>query len=128
MSNFMEEKDILIVEDNLELVELLKAFYSLFPHSYEVIHSSEAALEIIKRRKFKIYVLDINLGSGKMHGVDLAVIIRKQSKEVKIYALTGYLELFNNISPRVAGFDKVYYKPVDYKKLLTQIDTDLRKK
>ena len=122
----MKEIDILIVEDNLELVELLEAFYALLPYSYEVVHSSEAALKVIEEKHFKIYVLDINLGTGKMHGVDLAVIIRKQSKDSKIYALTGHPEIFDKISPTIAGFNEVYYKPTDYKKLLKQIDDDLR--
>ena len=79
----MEQKDILIVEDDLDLIEILKAFYALLPYSYDIVNSGEEALELVKEKKFKIFVLDINLGSGKMHGVDLAISLRVMNKSAK---------------------------------------------
>lgn len=121
----MEQKDILVVEDNEELRPILDTFYSLLPYTYEVVPSGEEAVKLINCTDFKVYVLDINLGYNKMHGVDLAILIRRRDKEAKIYALTGHLSLFDTIDPEVAGFNEVYYKPNDYKRLLQRIQTDL---
>lgn len=121
----MEEIDILVVEDSPEIVDIIETFYSILPYSYKVTNSAEEALEIIKDIKFKVHILDINLGTGKMHGVDLAIAIRSNNKTAKIYAFTGHMDLFDDIAPEVAGFDGAFYKSEGYKNLLDQVTTDL---
>lgn len=121
----MEEKDVLVVEDNLDLLKILDAFYSLLPYTYEMASSADEAMKILEKTKFKVYVLDINLGSGRMHGVDLSLIVRRRDKKAKIYALTGHWELFDDIDHEVAGFDAVYFKPEQYKDLVARIAEDL---
>lgn len=122
----MRNKDILIIDDDVDLVRMLKAFYSLLPHSFDIVYSGEEALELVKTKNFKVFIIDINLGDNKMHGVDLAILIRKKFEDAKIYALTGHTNLFSNIDPSVAGFDGVFYKPDDYQELLEQISEDLK--
>jgi len=120
----MTEKSILVVEDDESLLSLAKTIFDLVPYECIAVPTAEEALQLIKEKKFTIFVLDIYLGPG-MHGVDLAVILRKKFPTSKIYAITGYLELFTDVDPIVAGFDKCFLKPDGISDLIKRIKLDL---
>ncbi len=122
----MIEHSILVVEDDESLLNLAKTVFDLVPYDCVAVSSAEEALQLVKEKIFTIFVLDIYLGPG-MHGVDLAVILRKKFPTSKIYAITGYLELFADIDPLVAGFDECFLKPNGVTDLIKRINLDLKK-
>lgn len=117
--------DILLVDDNKQLVELMSAFFDISNYKYRTACCGEKAIEEVKKHNFKVIILDINLGYTPLNGVELCLLLRKSNKESKIYALTAYSELFHDISPEVAGFDKAFFKPSGYRDLLKVIENDI---
>lgn len=122
----MEKKDLLVVEDSPDTAAVFEAFFTLLPYDCVLTNTAEEAVALIKTTTFKVFILDINLGKSRMHGVDLSLLLRKECPEAKIYAITGHMDLFSNIDPSVAGFDGVFYKSHDYSKILKQIKEDLK--
>lgn len=118
----MEICDILIVDDEVAIAGLYEAFLKLTPYSFEIVNSGEDAVELIKRINFSMCVLDINLGSKSMTGIDTAIAIKERNTESKVYALTGNAFLFDGFDPTIAGFDGIFSKPMGYKDLLTILD------
>lgn len=117
--------DVLIVDDDNIYSDYLKILLERSGYSVKVSASAENALSFFKKDMFKILILD--LGLVEMHGVDLCVEIRKIDEEVIIYALTGYGEIFDDISPQVAGFNGAYEKET-LTSLLDKVDKILNGK
>ena len=111
--------DILIVDDDAAYSEYLKILFERSKYTVKLSESAEEVLSYFKKNMFRVLILDIGLIG--MHGVDLCVEIRKIDINVAIYSLTGYVEVFDDIPPRVAGFDGAYNKS-NLVELLDQVD------
>lgn len=111
--------DVLIVDDDTVYGEYLKILLERSKYSVMTSTSAEEVLSYFEKDMFKLLILD--LGLIGMHGVDLCVKLREKDNNVIIYALTGYGEVFDDISPRVAGFNGAYEKS-NLVGLLDQID------
>lgn len=118
--------DILLVDDNEQIIDLMSAFFDSLGYTYKTTLSGEEALKILEDTEFKVIILDINLGYTTLNGVELCILLRGTNKDIKIYALTAYSEIFHDISPEVAGFDKAFFKPSGYKDLLEMLKEDLK--
>jgi len=122
----MENIDILFVENEKSISDLYIALMrAITDVTFKIVSSGEEALELLKSTEFKIFILDINLGSGKLSGVDLSIEIRKQFCDAKIYVMTGHPYLFDSIDPSIAGIDKVFSKPKAVLHILDTIKNDL---
>jgi len=122
----MEELDVLFVENEDYIADIYsKLSINTSNYTFKIVSSGEEALILIKDFKFKIFVLDINLGHNKLTGVDLSIKIRKLFPTAKIYAITGFTYLFDTISPSVAGFDAVFSKPDAVLSIVATIEKDL---
>ena len=111
--------DILIVDDDASYSEYLKILFERSKYTVKLSESAEEVLSYFEKDMFKILILD--LGLVGMHGVDLCIELRKRDVDVVIYSLTGYGEVFDEISPHVAGFNGIYNKS-NLVELLDQID------
>ena len=120
----MDIKDILIVENDRQLTDMFKAFFNRMSYKLDVVESAEEALDLLKKYRYKIMFVDINLGEG-MNGVDFCIEVRKNNNYSKIYAMTALRPLFEEISPQVAGFTDAFYKPVPYDTMLKRLEEDL---
>lgn len=118
--------DILLVDDNDQIIDLMSAFFDSLGYTYKTALSGEEALKILEDNKFKVIILDINLGYTTLNGVELCILLRNGDKDVKIYALTAYSAIFHDISPEVAGFDKAFFKPEGYRDILEMLKEDLK--
>jgi len=115
--------DVLIVDDDVAYGEYLKILLERSKYSAMISTSAEEVLSYFEKGMFKLLILD--LGLIGMHGVDLCVKLREKDSNVMIYALTGYGEIFDDISPCVAGFNGAYEKS-NLVGLLDQIDMLLK--
>jgi len=112
----MSEKKILIVDDEVAILNMLKDHFST--NNYEVFaaESAEKAFEILRKESLMVMFLDLNLPD--MSGIDLCRRIRKENQVAIMYAFTGYANLFRLLECRAAGFDDFFIKPVELKVLL----------
>jgi CheY-like chemotaxis protein len=115
-------KRILYVEDDvinaLVMQKLLKA-------EFEVIHSldGETCLELLDRDKFDLILMDINLGKGKMNGVETMHQIKANPKtrDLKVITVTSYALPEDKERFLREGFDAYIPKPIERQLLLKTI-------
>ena len=117
----MDEKKILIVDDEDTIRDVLDEAFSKAGYCVRLAANAEEALEVL--RKEYVPVLFVDLGLETMNGFELCGIIRKESPSAFIYALSGYAELFNPHDIREAGFDDYFTKPVSIS-TLTKVAKD----
>lgn len=106
----MDEKKILIVDDEDTIRAVLNQAFSKAGYCVRLANGAEEALEILRNEY--IPVIFIDLGLEMMNGFELCGIIRKDSPSSLIYALSGYAELFSSSDIREVGFDDYFTKPV----------------
>ena len=112
---------VLIVEDNLDSVRALSALVSDMGHSVQYAINGYAALEIGRKQKPDIVLLD--LGLPGMSGFDACRAIRKlpRGAEISIVAVSGWGQEDDRRKTQEAGFDAHLVKPVDFNALLTML-------
>jgi len=110
-------KTILVVEDNDDAREGLGIALEL--HGYRVLQSADgpAALDIMRRDRPLVAVLDIGLPG--MDGYELARRVRAEfGHAIVLVALTGYGTARDEDKATQAGFDRHVTKPVDVTELM----------
>ena len=120
----MKKKKILIVEDEQIIAEDIKC--SLKDIGFEdciIEDSAEQALEVIKKQKPDLIIIDIKL-TGKMDGVELAEHIKKIGKIPVIY-IAAYTD--GKIYDKAIATKPVAYfvKPLSEKELVKVITKTL---
>lgn len=106
----MDEKKILIVDDDDTIREVLEKAFSKADYCVRLATGAEEALETLRKEYIPVIFVDLSL--EKMNGFELCGIIRKDLPSALIYALSGCAELFNPRVIREAGFDDYFTKPV----------------
>lgn len=81
---------VLLVEDNDTNIDLVK-LYLRNDYQLDVAKDGETSLEMVKKKTYKVILMDINLGPG-IDGIDTITEIRKMSdyQSIPIIAVTGY--------------------------------------
>lgn len=108
---------ILVVEDNADSREMLKALLELHGYQVEAAEDGRKSLEILQKDSFDIALVDIGLPG--IDGYEVARRIRKDPRhaEIRLVALTGYGRTADREAVQAAGFDEHLVKPLDQRKL-----------
>jgi CheY-like chemotaxis protein len=112
----MNEKKILVVDDEVSILDMLKDAFSSAGYSVLTAESAENAINIFRQESIMVMFLDLNLPG--MSGLELCKLIRKQNQIGIIYAFTGYSNFYGLLDCRAAGFDDFFVKPVKLDVLL----------
>jgi two-component system, OmpR family, copper resistance phosphate regulon response regulator CusR len=120
----MEERRILIVEDERKIADTLQ--FGLSEHGYEVevAYDGEIGQRLFAARDFNIVILDINLPG--LNGYELCKIIRQKNQYVRIIMLTSMNTLDDKIEGYESGADDYMVKPFEFKELLLKINVLLK--
>jgi CheY-like chemotaxis protein len=105
------QNKILVVDDEQVIGDILKKAFSKVGYTALCAQSSEEALDILKHENIKVMFLDLHLPG--MNGVELCRLIRKNNPIACIFAMTGYVHMFELLECRQAGFDDYFTKPVN---------------
>jgi CheY-like chemotaxis protein len=112
---------ILVLEDHDALAELMRRRLEAAGHSVRVFaHAVPALDEIDGGASFDVYLLDVRMPPGELHGLAFARMIIDRIPDARI--------IFTTVEPAlVAGRDKnlgpVFAKPIDFIKLLKEIES-----
>lgn len=106
----MEEKRILVVDDQEVIREIFKKSFERAGYTVLTAGSAEEALEIMPKTPCSVLFLDLDLPG--MSGIELCRIVRKQWPMAIPYAVTGYTTLYHLMECREAGFEDYFPKPV----------------
>jgi two-component system alkaline phosphatase synthesis response regulator PhoP len=120
----MAKEKILIVEDEKDLVKILK--YNLEKEGYRVVvaNDGEAGLSIFRKEKPGLVILDVML--PKLDGFEFCKVVRQESK-VPILMLTAKTEEVDRILGLELGADDYVTKPYSVREVLARVKAILRR-
>ncbi len=117
---------LLLVEDHEELWDFLSR--RLRKRGFEVVlaHDGKQALEQVETQTPDLVLLDMDLPI--MDGWTVARTLRERSDTTPIIALTAHAMSGDKEKAIAAGCDDYHAKPVDFSRLLNQVDEVLLKR
>jgi CheY-like chemotaxis protein/two-component sensor histidine kinase len=114
-------RQVLIVEDNDDVREMLKAW--LEHEGHEVLEAADGAAAIRIVADFQPALALIDIGLPLVDGFEVARYIRRQPRQPqRLIALTGYGQDEDRQRCLAAGFDEHLVKPIDPHRLTTLLD------
>jgi PAS domain S-box-containing protein len=113
----VNERKILIVDDNLDAAESLGEFLKACGHIVHITHDGASAIDEAIRLRPDAIILDIGLPS--MNGYEVAQRLRSMAGLASslLIAVTGYAQERDRLSAEAAGFDHHFAKPLDVTRL-----------
>ncbi|WP_162271260.1 ATP-binding protein [Luteitalea pratensis] len=105
--------DVLIVEDDEDAAELMRALFSAVGHQTRVARDGVTGLAEVLSRPPDVAFIDIGL--PRMDGYEVARTLRRSDRGASVYlvALTGYGRPEDRARALAAGFDVHLVKPVE---------------
>jgi len=120
----MTKTRILVIEDEKDIVRLLK--YNLEKQGYEVLaaYDGEAGLALARKEKPELILLDLML--PKVDGIEVCRLLRQDSK-VPVIMLTAKKEEVDRILGLELGADDYVTKPFSVRELMARVKAILRR-
>ena len=116
--------NVLISDDNLQIVSILKEYCKKNNFNVTLAHDGEETLEKIRNNKFDIVLLDIMM--PKKNGFDVCKEVRTFSN-VPIIMITARGEDFERIMGLETGADDYIVKPFSPGEVIARINAILRR-
>ena len=125
-SEFDHKHSIILVEDDIDVSNILAGHFTLDKFKVFKVNSAQACLTKLKEMDYKVDVVLINGAIAADRGPMLIVNIRKESLEIKIFALA---ENENN-KTRVLdyGADEFAIKPISPTTVVEKVSMLLMKR
>ena len=106
----MSTKKILVIDDDLTYLKLMKKLLGKLGHIVVTVDSAEEAEHILRyEEQFSFIITD--LGMPWLNGLNFCRRMKSMNPDLKIYALSGCLNNFDMNELEDAGFDGIYQKP-----------------
>ncbi|MEP6724290.1 MAG: response regulator transcription factor [Bacteroidota bacterium] len=121
----MEERKILIIEDEQKIADTIK--FGLIENGYysEVAYDGKIGLQMFTQQRFNLLIIDINLPG--INGYELCKAIRFRDAHVPIIILTALTGISNKVDAYNAGVDDYMVKPFEFRELLLKIGVLLKR-
>ncbi len=123
--HMMEERKILVVEDEKKIADTLHMGLTENGFYVEVAYDGKIGYQLLTSHKFDLVILDINLPG--MNGYDLCKAIRYRNQHMFVIMLTSMSALENKIEGYDAGADDYIVKPFEFRELLLKIRALLKR-
>jgi two-component system copper resistance phosphate regulon response regulator CusR len=121
----MDERKILLVEDEQKIADTLKFGLTEHGFSVDVAYDGKIGLKLYETNNYHLVVLDINLPG--INGYELCKSIRARNTLVPVIMLTALSTLNDKIEGYDAGADDYVIKPFEFKELLMKIRVLLKR-
>lgn len=118
-------KKILIIEDEKNIVELLK--YNLEKNNYstDYAYDGREGLRLFEKNKYDLILLDLML--PEISGLELCKLMKKEDENIPIIMLTAKSRESDKIDGLNLGADDYITKPFSVKELLARINALFRR-
>ena len=112
---------VLVIEDNADAAETLKAFLDMEGHEVSLAHDGCSGLEALMSSHFDVVICDIGLPG--MDGLEVVSRLRAANNGAAPVAigLSGYGQAEDRARAKTAGFDHYLVKPVSPDALLALV-------
>ncbi|MFH1539471.1 MAG: response regulator [bacterium] len=121
-----ETKKILIIEDNPDIQEMLRDFLRIYGFESEGVFAGYEALNIIKEKKYDLYIIDYDLSD--INGFEVYKKLRIVDGSAPVIFYTAFTGL---VSTRTNGIDDpnryIFPKTSSPEELIRKIETLLGK-
>jgi two-component system copper resistance phosphate regulon response regulator CusR len=121
----MEERKILIVEDEQKIADTLQRGLAENGYIAEVAYDGNVGYKLFSNHDFHLIILDINLPG--MNGYQLCKIIRSSNPSIPVIMLTSMSALNDKIEGYDAGADDYILKPFEFRELILKIRVLLKR-
>jgi DNA-binding response OmpR family regulator len=121
----VDERRILIVEDERKIADTLKMGLGENGFEVEVAYDGKIGYQLLLSRNFDLAILDINLPG--MNGYELCKAIRYRNKNMLVIMLTSMSSLDDKVEGYDAGADDFLVKPFEFRELLLKIRALLKR-
>ncbi|MCB8965721.1 MAG: response regulator [Ardenticatenaceae bacterium] len=118
-------KQILVVDDHFEMLELLRSMLEVSGHEFEVLavpSAEEGMLELL-RTNFDLVITDVRLPG--MSGFDFVRRIRRRHSDMPVIMITAYSSPQGQTEANELGVYRYFRKPLDTDGMLTAVRTAL---
>ena len=114
------DASILVLEDDKASGRLIRRRLEAAGHRVRLFaHAGPALDEIDDGATFDLYLLDVTMPVGELHGLALARMVKSRFRDARIIFVTGNPDLVSGPDKRLGP---VFSKPIDFKKLLNAIE------
>lgn len=115
---------ILIVDDEKEIIKLLRLYLEKDTATISEAHDGEEAFRLLKERHYDLAIIDIMM--PKMNGFELIKNIRKISS-IPIIILSAKIQSSDKIFGLEIGADDYITKPFDAMEVVARVNANLRR-
>ncbi len=117
-------KKILVVDDDLVHLKLMKRLLGKWGHRVVTADSTEEAEHILRYEEhFSLIITDLRM--PWLNGLNFCRRVKISDPDLKIYALSGYLYNYDMNELENAGFDGIYQKPISKANLEEIFNADI---
>jgi len=88
MYSKLKDKNVLYIEDELDVLENISHILSQFFHTFYKASNAEDGLEIYYKNQIDIIIVDIEL--PKMNGIEFIRKVRQEEKDIPIVVISAY--------------------------------------
>lgn len=117
-------KQIMLVEDEIELAELVKDYLEAAGYAVTMFHDGQAAYDAFVQRKPSLLLLDLMV--PRMDGLTICRKVREQS-DIPIIMMTARSEEIDRVLGLNMGADDYICKPFSPKELVARVQAVLRR-
>jgi DNA-binding response OmpR family regulator len=121
----MEERRILIVEDEKKIATILKKGLTENGYHTDIAFDGLIGKRLFHANTYDLIILDINLPG--LNGYELCKIIRNHNQQVPVIMLTAMSTTDDKIEGFDSGTDDYIIKPFEFKELLVRIRALLKR-
>ena len=121
----MEERKILVIEDEQKIADTLKTGLTENGYYVEVAYDGKIGERLFLSLDFNLVILDINLPG--INGYELCKLFRSRNAGIPIIMLTSLSTLNDKIEGYDAGADDYIVKPFEFRELLVKIRVLLKR-
>jgi CheY-like chemotaxis protein len=120
----MSIKRILVVDDELSHLKLMKKLLGKLGHIVVTTDSAEEAEHILRYEEhFSLIITELKM--PWLNGLDFCRRVKVLKPDLKIYALSGWVYNFDMNELEDVGFDGIYQKPIVKSKLAEILSDDI---
>ena len=116
---------ILLIDDDKDLVEMVKEWLEAANYNYEIAHDGKAGWEFLRQGIYDVIVIDWNLPG--MEGPEICRKFRANRGTTPIIMLTGKTQIEDKETGLDSGADDYLTKPFSIKELMARIRAQLRR-
>lgn len=117
----LKSKSILIVDDSLDNLEIIKLFLNSYGGDPDVAIDGTEALRKVQLKHYDVILMDIEMPN--MNGFQVIQELRHRRNKTPVIALTAHAMPEDRLKTKNAGFIDHVTKPIDFNYLVSTIET-----